>query len=239
MSRVQGETTKLRTTYLAMTTVFAALVIPTCWGAAGASRQIVLVVLGPGWTDAIAIFAILAMAAPFTFLATLSGVMSEVSATLNPKLVLCVGRLAVLALLLWALSPFGVTGCALAYAVAEVITYGAYFYLMKAVLDTTYLHLVSAQAGGYITGVVMLLALGAIGWLGTTAHLPVLMTLLGQLVVGLLGLIWFTLRGFSGATWAAICSSLRWPERIQKTTRFGRAILWLDAHAASTRSQQT
>jgi hypothetical protein len=54
-----------------------------------------------------------------------------------------------------------------------------------------------------------------------------------------LGLAWFTLRGFSGATWAAICLSLRWPERVKSATRVGRFVLWLDAHSSITRSQQT
>ena len=238
MSRVQGDTTKLRTTYLSMTTVFAALVIPACWGAAGASRQIVLVVLGPGWVDAIPIFAVLAIAAPFTFLSTLAGVMSEVSATLNPKLALCVGRLALLIALLWAFSPWGMAGCALAYGVAEVVTYGAYFFLMRTVLNTTYRDLTLAQAGGYAAGLAMLAALGGIGWLGTALQLPVQVTLSAQVCVGVLGLTWFTLRGFSGAIWAAICASLRWPERIETTTRAGRLALWLDAHSAISKTDR-
>ena len=53
-----------------------------------------------------------------------------------------------------------------------------------------------------------------------------------QLTIGALVLGWFTLRGFSGTTWAAVCSSLRWPERIKGSTRTGRLVLWLDAHAA-------
>jgi O-antigen/teichoic acid export membrane protein len=232
MSRVQGETARLRRAYLPMTTVFAALVIPTCWGAAGASRQIVLVVLGPQWTEAIPVFAVLAAAAPFTFLATLSGVMSEVSATLNPKAALTFSRLAILACLLWALSGRGVTACAVAFGVAELLGYIAYFPIMKKVLDAGYGDLARAQLPGYGAGVVMLALLGGVGWLGTTAGVPIAATFAAQLLLGLLGLTWFTLRGFSGTTWAAICSSLRWPERVRRSTRSGRLILWLDSIAA-------
>ena len=217
MSRVQGETAKLRTAYVPMTTVFAALVVPTCWGAAGASRQIVLTVLGPQWTAAIPVFAVLALAAPFTFLATLSGVMSEVSATLNPKIALTFGRLALLTALLWALSGNGIIGCALAFAVAEIVAYGAYLAIMKRVLDVGYRELVVAQAGGFASGLVMLALLGGLNWLGSESGLPVAVTLACQIAVGALVLAWFTLRGFSGTTWAAICSSLRWPERIERS----------------------
>lgn len=236
MSRVQGETAKLRTNYLPMTTVFAALVMPACWGAAAASREIVLVVLGPQWIEAIPVFAVLALAAPFTFLATLSGVMSEVSATLNPKIALTFGRLALLVGLLWALSGHGVLGCALAFAVAEVVAYGAYFAIMKKVLDTSYRELAAAQMNGYVSGLVLLAVLGGLSWLGSASSLPVAATLACQVGAGLLVLAWLTLRGFSGKTWAAICRSLRWPERVQQSTRTGRLVLWLDSRSKTQRA---
>ena len=134
LSRVQTETAKLRSTYLSVTTVFAALLMPVCWGAAAASREIVLVLLGPNWTEAVPVFAILAAAAPFTFLAVLSGVMCEVTATLNPKLLLCLGKLGLLVVLLIALAPLGLVGYTLAYAVVEILGYLAYFLLMRSVL---------------------------------------------------------------------------------------------------------
>jgi lipopolysaccharide exporter len=219
-----------------VTTVFAALLMPACWGAAGASRQVILVVLGPTWAEAIPVFAVLAAAAPFTFLATLSGVMSEVSAALNPKLVLCLGRLAVLLFLLVAASPLGVVGCALAYAVEEFLAYAAYFVLMRTVLATTFRELVTVQLRGYAVGIVMVLLTGTIGWLGTAGHLPLWLTLLSQIIVGFVGLVWFTLRGFSGATWAALRSGLRWSDRLEGSTHSGRFLRWLDGHSAAARS---
>jgi O-antigen/teichoic acid export membrane protein len=238
MSRVQGETDKLRAAYLPMTTVFAALVMPACWGAAAASREIVLVVLGPQWTEAIPVFAVLALAAPFTFLATLSGVMSEIRATLNPKIALTGGRLVLLAVLLWVFSGWGVVGCAVAFAVAEMVAYGAYFAIMTRVLEVDFGDLVRAQATGYISGAGMLVALGAVSWLGAASGVPVAVTFVCQVVLGLLGLAWLTLRGFSGATWAALCMSLRWPERVEGSTRSGRLILWLDAHSSQVRGER-
>lgn len=239
MSRVQGETARLRDTYMSLTTVFAALLMPACWGAAGASRQIVLVLLGPRWTEAIPVFVVLALAAPFTFLAHLSGVISEVTATLNPKLILSLGRLVVLIVLLVVLTPLGLVGYALAFAVTEILLYAAYQLLMKTVLATTIRRLLGGQGAGYAIGLLILALTAAIGFLGAAGELPVWATLIVQIVACICCLTWFTLRGFSGAIWAAMHAGLRWKDRIQPNTRSGRVVAWLDSHAAGSSDPRT
>ena len=239
MSRVQDDTAKLRGTYLSLTTVFAALLMPACWGAAGASRQIIPVLLGPRWTEAIPVFTILALAAPFSFMAHLSGVISEVTASLNPKLILSLGRLAILILLLVLLTPLGLIGYAVAFAVTEILVYASYFVLMRTVLATSMGRLLAGQGAGYTIGLLMMALTAAIGWLGTVGDLPVWLTLVIQVVAGVCGLTWFTLRGFSGAIWAAMRAGLRWTDRVRPDTRSGRIMAWLDSHAAGSRGPRT
>jgi len=239
MSRVQTDTAKLRRTYIAVTAVFAALLIPACWGAAAASQQVVLVLLGPRWTEAIPIFAILAAVAPFTFLAGLSGLMCEVTAALNPKVILSVARLAALVILLLALSPFGLVGCTLAYAIEELLQYAAYFLLMRSVLATPVRGLWACQAAGYAFGSVVVALTLVVGWLAGAAHLPMWLTLTIQVAAGSCMLMILVLRGFSGAVWTAVGSGLRWAERIELASRSGRVMLWLDSHAARPRSPRT
>jgi lipopolysaccharide exporter len=237
MSRVQDETAKLRETYLAVTTVFAVLLMPVCWGAAGASQQIILVLLGPRWTEAIPVFTVLAVAAPFSVMSHFSGVLSEVTASLNPKLVLNLGRLIALAVLLVAMTPWGLAGFALAYAITEVLVYAAYYPLMNTVLGTTVRTQLRSQAAGYVAGALMLTYVAAVGWLGTASGLPPWLILLMQVSTGLLGLAWVFLRGFSGSVWAALRSGLRRSAGVQPSTRTERLLLWLDSLAATPRDE--
>jgi O-antigen/teichoic acid export membrane protein len=235
LSRVQTETAKLRSTYLSVTTVFAALLIPVCWGAAAASREIVLVVLGPNWTAAIPVFAILAAIAPIAFLAVLSGVICEVTATLNPKLALSLGKLAVLVVLLIALGRLDLIGYTLAYAVTELFGYLAYFALMRSVLHTSLAQQMGAQIPGVVVGLATAAAMAALGRLGQAADTPQWLTLAAQLTTGGAILLWSTLRGFSGAVWAALGTGLRWSDWLDPTSRSSRLLVWLDAHSTSSR----
>ena len=234
MSRVQTDRAKLRGVYLSLTTVLAALLMPVCWGAAGAAREIVLVLLGPRWTDAIPVFAVLALATPLSFMTHLSGVVSEVTAQLNPKMALTAAKLGVLVLLLVALSPFGLVGCAAAFAGSELFVYAGYHLLMRTALAAPVKGLLVRQLPGYVMGVAALAVTSAVGWLGTAGGLSVWLILAVQLLLGAALLLWTVLRSFSGGVWAALHSGLRWEDRLRPDTRSGRLMLWLDARAATT-----
>jgi O-antigen/teichoic acid export membrane protein len=193
-SSVQADTARLRGAYLAAVTAAAAVILPLGWGVAGAASQVVGVVLGPQWTEAAPVLAILALAAPFSMLSHFAGILCEATATLWSKLGLTAGRLALLVVMYWALAPRGLTGLAVALLVEEVVTQGLYLVLVRRVLQTSYLPVLSVFRVGLPSGIAALLVTWGAAAAGRWAGAPEWVVFIVQLALGVLvlaGFAWF------------------------------------------------
>jgi O-antigen/teichoic acid export membrane protein len=193
-SRVQDDTARLRGAYQTGVTAAAALILPLGWGTAGAAPQVVAVVLGPQWTEAAPVLAILALATPFSMLSHFAGILCEATATLWSKLALTVGRLAVLVALCWALAPLGLTGLAAALLVEEVLTQGLYVVLVSRVLRTSFLSALSVVRVGLPSGLVAFAVTWGAAAVGRSAGAPQWAVFVVQLALGaavLAGFAWY------------------------------------------------
>ncbi len=99
-SAVQRETERLRSAYLGAVRVTAALVIPTAAGIAAAREEIVRVILGDQWLDAIPVLPWIAVASALGMITHFAALVAEAQAALNRKIVLAISKVVVLAALL-------------------------------------------------------------------------------------------------------------------------------------------
>lgn len=104
--------------------------MPIGVGMAAASTELVTVVLGPGWNDAISVAAIAAFAIPCIHVSTVSGILMDATGAFRKKTVLIVAVLASkLALMAAFASSYGLPGIALALLIGEFVraTLSLYF----------------------------------------------------------------------------------------------------------------
>lgn len=97
MSTIQHDVRRLRGAYVSLAGILAALLFPLCAGAAVASRELALVVLGPQWETTADVLPVIAAALAVQFLTTPCGIVLEAMAELNRKLVVQVTYLVLLA----------------------------------------------------------------------------------------------------------------------------------------------
>ncbi len=133
-SRLQGEIIRLRKAYVTIISLAAYFIIPACIGAAVASEQIVLVMLGDQWTAAIPLLQVMALSVPLLMLNHFAGIICEATNTLNIKAVLHVTSVAAMVTFLYLLKDYGVVGFAFAYLISVALRFFAYTFVMRKVL---------------------------------------------------------------------------------------------------------
>jgi len=151
-SRIQAERDKLQLAYLSAITIVGALITPACVGISMTAREIVPVVLGPNWAQAIPVLSILALATPFAMLSHFGGIICDSTAQLNEKLLLQMAHVTALLILFWFARPYGIVGFACAVLVAEVLRNIAYFFLMKRILDVNGRQMIEAYKPALVAG---------------------------------------------------------------------------------------
>jgi len=204
LSRIQSERERLAGVYLASISVVAAIVMPVAWGLAGSARELILTLLGPQWSAAIPVLAVLALAVPFSLLTHFGAVVCDATASLNVRIAITAARVVWLALLLTALAPRGIVAVAVAYAVSELIAHAAYLVTMRRLLALPIVQLRRAYSVGVVCGAltgVLLFAvhagLGSLGW-------PAPAVLSVQVVTGVVLLIGTVTKARGGSVWRQI-----------------------------------
>ncbi len=126
-SRIQDDKRRLQQVYLTSILALSGFLLPISLGMAVAARPIVLTILGPQWGEAIPILQLLAVAAPFTLLSHIGGVLCEATARLRAKIFMQIGYLTLLAVLYTMFIAWGTWGIALAGVIGAAAlnaTYG-------------------------------------------------------------------------------------------------------------------
>jgi lipopolysaccharide exporter len=203
-SRIQSERERLASVYLATITVIGAIVMPVSWGVAGAAHEVIATLLGPQWTGAVPVLAILALGAPFSLLTHFGAILCEATAALNVKLAIVVGRIVWLAALLVALGRFGIIGIASAFALSTLSTHLAYLPVMRRLLRFELGDLWRAYSVGLAAGVItgpalfgLHVGLTRLGW-------PPPAVLAVQLAAGAACLLATVTRARGGVVWQQI-----------------------------------
>jgi len=203
-SRVQADTVRLRKAYLSVITVFAGIGLPIAFGMSGAAREIIAVLLGPQWGASVPVMRIAAVASAASMLSHFGGVTMEATAHLRDKVVMNIARLIIFVSLLVGLSPFGLVGYALAFAISEVLMHAAYATRVGVLFEVPASENVRAYVPGLLCGVCVGAALYCESVLGTRLAVPEVATLLTQVATGALILGFLGLRLGHGRVFIAI-----------------------------------
>jgi O-antigen/teichoic acid export membrane protein len=188
-SRIQTEIPRLKKAYLSSIMIAAAFLVPTCSGIAVASREIVLLVLGDKWTQAIPVLQILALATPFSLLSHFSGVVCEATATLNVKIVLQASEFVILGTLFYALAGWGLIGFAFAVLFGEAARYVGYHFIVKRLFGINRMETVSAYVPALAIGLIVGTVLYVVASLLREQNLPVVLLFVLEALVGLVLLV--------------------------------------------------
>jgi len=154
-SKVQKEIERLKKAYLSTIMIFSAILLPTCFGMAAASREIVLVILGEKWIAAIPVLQILAIAIPFNLLSHFGGILCESTATLNNKLLLQVIYIFILGALFYLLRGYGILGFATALFIGEFCRFVAYIFITRQICKIMPREYIQAYLPSIITSLII------------------------------------------------------------------------------------
>ncbi|CAN5895089.1 lipopolysaccharide biosynthesis protein [soil metagenome] len=159
-ARLQHDRQRIARVHVQVIAIIAALMLPICAGMAIASEELVGVVLGRQWDEAVALVPILAFAAAWNILTRFAGIICEAIAELNSKLVLQAGHLIVLGALMALAAGRQLWMYAAALAVGEIVRHVMYMILLRRVLGLS----VAAQLRAYVPALVATACVAVAMW---------------------------------------------------------------------------
>jgi lipopolysaccharide exporter len=184
LSTIQSQTERLKKVYLSTVSFVGFIILPACVGASVAAEQLVLILLGDKWIEAIPIFRILAFATPFNLLSHFGGIFCDANGALNPKIILQIIHIIILATLLYILKSYGLIGYAYAIVAAELLRFIAYIFITKSFLKFDFNELIKT----YLPAITTALIVGTAMYIGNLLfkifNIPVLLHLIMELLLG-------------------------------------------------------
>lgn len=193
--RLQAEHQRLRRGYLLSMTLIAAVVIPVACGMAAGAREIVRVLLGPGWAGAAEVMPFLAIAVCMEMLTRFGAVLLEATARLKVKLAIQVGYMVLLVSLFVFAARFGVVGFAAAWMVGMTVYHLAYLVALSRFLAIGWRDWARVYAGAVATGAATAAAVYVLSRAGVAAGVAPGWVLGAQMAAGAAVLLFSLLVG--------------------------------------------
>ncbi|QCR22812.1 lipopolysaccharide biosynthesis protein [Pontibacter sp. SGAir0037] len=183
-SKLQADTKKLAKVYLSSITLLAAIIIPMCLGILVASPEIIAIMLGDQWMEAVPVMQVLSLAIPLSFITMFAGIVCDAKAVLNPKIVLTVIFIVMICFFFYLLRGYGLVGFAAAIFLGELVRIILYQRLMNRVLEISYRQQISIYMPGLINGIVIAVAMYLVSTMMRGADLPLWLILGAQIAIG-------------------------------------------------------
>lgn len=237
-SRLQQQRRRLRDVYLPSLLVFLAVGFPAFWGLGAAARDVVRVLLGPGWGEAAMPAMVFAGMAPMLMSGHLAAALCEATATLNARVLIRGAQLILLAVLLYLLDGYSLLGIAVAVAVAEVLADVSYAVVVARVLECRVAAVLSTFRVGLLGGAVVAVAVTATSLGARAVGLSAFVALPLEVVVGALLALAVLLRSFDGIAWSEIGKRLDQPELAGALRLLHRLHVRLSPLASTTASRR-
>jgi O-antigen/teichoic acid export membrane protein len=184
-SSIQKDTERLQRAYSSSLMLIAIILIPTCLGIAVASEEIVLVILGEQWIQAIPVLSILSIATIFNLLSHIAGVTCEATARLNVKILIQSVYVAVLLALFLVLNRWALLGIATAVVICEALRFLAFAAVISTQLGVGYRRLWGSILPGAIYGSMCATMIYAVSLALKPLELGPLTLLTSEVLVGL------------------------------------------------------
>lgn len=184
LSSIQNQTERLKNVYLSAISLVGYIIIPGCIGAFVASEQLVLVLLGHKWIEAIPILQILAFGTALSLLSHFGGIVCEAKGILNPKAFLQIFFLILLTSLMYLLKDYGIIGFAYAIVISELFRHIIYIFILKSFLHFTFTELIRSYLPSILTGVIIGISLYAFSEMLNHTRLPQIIKLICEVLLG-------------------------------------------------------
>lgn len=183
-SKLQSDTKKLAKVYLSSITLLAAIIIPMCLGILVAAPEIIAIMLGKQWMEAVPVMQVLCLAIPLSFITMFAGIICDAKAVLNPKIVLTLVFIIMICLFFYLLRGYGLVGFAAAIFLGELVRIILYQRLMNRVLEISYRQQISIYLPGLINGSVIAVVMYLISTAMRSGDSPLWLILAAQITSG-------------------------------------------------------
>ncbi len=182
-SKMQTEIAQLRKLYLLSLTFIWIILMPITVGMIPAANEIVTVILGKKWIQAVPIFQILLITISFSIATNFSGVVMQATAKLKVMLLWEVLYLCFLVVIFYAVAPFGLVGFAGAVALGSVLRSFGYFYFVSRLLQIRLSQFVKTY---FVNSITSAMVFGSIFFVRSIfGNVPVFLLLFIDIFVGL------------------------------------------------------
>lgn len=183
LSQIQAEIPRLKKTYLTATQLLALILIPVCIAISISAKEIVLILLGDKWLQAIPVLQVLALITPLDLLTHLDGLVCEATAKLNVKIMIMSLQIGLLSSLIWFWRDSGVIGAAYAIFISEFFRYIFYKIILKSILKIRFKEYLSTTGSFALVAVFFYILFSLLVYLARILN-PALFLMLGIEVVG-------------------------------------------------------
>lgn len=192
VSEIQDDKQKLKRAYLKAIFVLGIVLFPFTFGISGGAREIVLIVLGLKWTTGIPVLRILSFGVAFNLVSSLNGIVLDAVGALNRKILIVIVRILTMLLLCLSLIQYQLIGFSIAMTITGLIYWVLSTIVVTSILNIRLKEIIGSLYTTVITGVVAYCSISIVSYLAMNKSYSVIMTLLVEVVIGLLSIIiWF------------------------------------------------
>ncbi len=188
-SRIQDDMKRLRSAYGTAIAMMSFLILPLTIGMAIMGKPIVMVLLGEPFKDSIVLLQIISPAVALLFLSHFGGVICNSTAHLKEKFYILLTYMALLVVLIYVSSPYGVIGLTASMLVSESVMHVGYFLLMRRIFSASTGSLLSDYVPGILSGLVTGLLMYAVRLMAEQLGLADQLILILGIFTGAIGLM--------------------------------------------------
>ncbi len=189
MSKVRAEPEKLKQAFCMAYTVLAIVIVPISVGILAGADDIVGALLGPKWEPSIVLVRILAVAAPFSLLSSVCGVVYDATANLTCKIRIEIGSIVGMCIACFGLLKFGVSWVVIGYTTVEIARFLLYGATMSRVVDLRFTDLNSKHVAILANAMMVGLPIYGMHWLLFVVGSTSATRLAAEIVVGLIAYV--------------------------------------------------
>jgi lipopolysaccharide exporter len=183
-SLIQSDKERLTRAYVSAMVLMTAVLLPICFSVAVAAEEVILVMFGEKFREAIPILRILSIGMGFKYLTTFPGLVCDATARLNGKLVVQTSYVVLLGLAAYIFRNHGLLGFAYIVTIGETLRNFAYLAVTGQILKLSLKAHVEVYLPSLLVGIVTALAVHLITISLHYYNIPNLLSLICQMATG-------------------------------------------------------
>ncbi|RTQ48949.1 lipopolysaccharide biosynthesis protein [Hymenobacter gummosus] len=187
-SQVQHDRPRLRAAYLRSLVLIGSVIPPLCLGAAAAAPEIVRVMLGDKWLEAVPVFRLVCGVFALSMMNMFAATVADATATLTRKFWLTLAHAGALLGLFALLRGFGLIGVAAGVLLGELLRTVFYILLMRRVLDVAPIKVLACYGPALVLSLGVASSIAAVAWLGHEAGWPLPLAFGAEVLAGAVSL---------------------------------------------------